>query len=133
DKPCVFDLKGIPTALSVCEDIWFPEPMAQAKAAGARLMLNLNASPYHQGKQLEREAIVAQRAREGQMPVVYTNLVGGQDELVFDGGSVVIDSNGTTQFRAPSFTEGQYTVALTYGVAQQDSVPTQSLAVIPDN
>ncbi|HEY8941543.1 MAG TPA: nitrilase-related carbon-nitrogen hydrolase, partial [Cellvibrio sp.] len=96
DKPCVFDLNGVPTALSVCEDIWFPEPMAQARAAGARLMLNLNASPYHQGKQQEREAVVALRAREGQMPVVYTNLVGGQDELVFDGGSVVVDAAGHT-------------------------------------
>ncbi|HCS63001.1 MAG TPA: NAD+ synthase [Cellvibrio sp.] len=132
DSPCVFDLNGIPTALSVCEDIWFPEPMAQARMAGAKLMLNLNASPYHQGKQLERESVIAQRAREGQMPVVYTNLVGGQDELVFDGGSVVIDSNGATQFRAPSFTEGQFAVTLAWD-AQQVSAPTQSLEAIPDN
>lgn len=132
DKPCVFDLKGIPTALSVCEDIWFPEPMAQASAAGAKLMLNLNASPYHQGKQQEREAVIAQRAREGQMPVVYTNLVGGQDELVFDGGSVVIDTTGATRFRAPSFAEGQYPVALDWN-QQQVSVPQQSLEPIPDN
>lgn len=132
DKPCVFYLKGIPTALSVCEDIWFPEPMAQASAAGAKLMLNLNASPYHQGKQQEREAVIAQRAREGQMPVVYTNLVGGQDELVFDGGSVVIDTTGATRFRAPSFAEGQYPVALDWN-QQQVSVPQQSLEPIPDN
>src|SRR5690606_1762109 len=85
----VIDLAGWPTALSVCEDIWHPQPMAQARAAGARLMLNLNASPYHRGKQTEREAVLATRAQEGAMPVVYVNLVGGQDELVFDGGSVV--------------------------------------------
>lgn len=132
NSPCVFDLNGVPTALSVCEDIWFPEPMAQAKASGARLMLNLNASPYHQGKQLEREAVIAQRAREGQMPVVYTNLVGGQDELVFDGGSVVVDSNGITQFRAPSFSEGTFAVTLAWD-AQQVRVPIQSLDSIPDN
>lgn len=132
DSPCVFDLKGIPTALSVCEDIWFPEPMAQASAAGAKLMLNLNASPYHQGKQLEREAVIAQRAREGQMPVVYTNLVGGQDELVFDGGSVVIDHTGTTCFRAPSFAEGQFPVAVEWD-QQQVRVPLQTLDAIPDN
>lgn len=132
DKPCVFDLNGVPTALSVCEDIWFPEPMAQARAAGARLMLNLNASPYHQGKQQEREAVVALRAREGQMPVVYTNLVGGQDELVFDGGSVVVDAAGHTCFRAPAFDEGRFAVDLQWD-QQQIHVPVQSLHVIPDN
>ena len=132
DDACVFDLKGVPTALSVCEDIWFAEPMAKAKAAGAKLMLNLNASPYHQGKQQEREAVVAQRAREGGMPVVYTNLVGGQDELVFDGGSVVVDANGQTRFRAPAFSEGQLAVTLDWD-QQQISVPAQSVDAIPDN
>mgnify|MGYP003575063575 CR=1 FL=1 len=132
DDACVFDLKGVPTALSVCEDIWFAEPMAKAKAAGAKLMLNLNASPYHQGKQQEREAVVAQRAREGGMPVVYTNLVGGQDELVFDGGSVVVDANGQTRFRAPAFSEGQFAVTLDWD-QQQISVPAQSVDAIPDN
>ncbi len=132
DQPCVFDLKGVPTALSVCEDIWHPEPMAQAKLAGAKLMLNLNASPYHQGKQMEREAVVATRAREGQMPVVYTNLVGGQDELVFDGGSVVVDASGQTCFRAPAFDEGQFSIALHWD-QQQISVPVQALEPIPDN
>jgi len=112
DSPCVFDLNGVPTALSVCEDIWHPKPMAQAKETGAKLMLNLNASPYHQGKQQEREAVIALRAREGDMPVVYTNLVGGQDELVFDGGSVVVDASGQTQFRAPAFDEGEFAVTL---------------------
>ncbi len=132
DEACVFDLKGVPTALSVCEDIWFAEPMAKAKAAGAKLMLNLNASPYHQGKQQEREAVIALRAREGGMPVVYTNLVGGQDELVFDGGSVVVDASGQTRFRAPSFSEGQFAVTLDWD-QQQVNVPSQSLDAIPDN
>jgi NAD+ synthase (glutamine-hydrolysing) len=132
DKPCVFDLNGVPTALSVCEDIWFPEPMAQARAMGAKLLLNLNASPYHQGKQLQREAVVAQRAREGQMPVVYTNMVGGQDELVFDGGSVVVDVDGATQFRAPSFVEGQYAVDFDWD-GRLLKVANPSLEAIPDN
>jgi len=132
DEACVFDLNGVPTALSVCEDIWFAEPMAKAKAAGAKLMLNLNASPYHQGKQQEREAVIAQRAREGGMPVVYANLVGGQDELVFDGGSVVVDASGQTRFRAPAFNEGQFAVALSWD-QQHVSVPSQSLDAIPDN
>ncbi len=132
DQPCVFDLNGVPTALSVCEDIWHPEPMVQAKIAGAKLMLNLNASPYHQGKQLEREAVVAARACEGHMPVIYTNLVGGQDELVFDGGSMVVDTSGQTCFRAPAFDEGQFPVELRWD-QQQVSVPMQALESIPDN
>lgn len=109
---CVFELKGVPVALSICEDIWYPESMAQAKDAGAKLMISLNASPYHQHKQVEREVIIAQRAREGAMPVVYVNLVGGQDELVFDGGSVVVDATGQTQYRAPAFVDGEFSVVI---------------------
>lgn len=132
DKPCVFDLKGVPTALGVCEDIWFVEPMQQAKAAGAKLMISLNASPYHQRKQMEREAILAQRAREGSMPVVYANLVGGQDELVFDGSSVVVDAHGITQCRAPAFVEGNYAVVLDVASGEVQ-VPAQTCAPIPEN
>ncbi len=128
----LFELRGLPVALSICEDIWHPEPMAQAKLAGAQLMLNLNASPYHQGKQTEREAVVATRVREGGMPVVYVNLVGGQDELVFDGGSVVIDALGNTQFRAPAYDEGLFAakLAINQGVL---SIPTQNITPIGSN
>ncbi|MES2822406.1 MAG: NAD+ synthase [Pseudomonadota bacterium] len=128
-QPCIFDVKGVPTALTICEDIWHPEPMAQAKAAGAKLMLNLNASPYHQGKQTEREAVVCLRAREGAMPVVYVNLVGGQDELVFDGGSVLVDAKGQTQCRAPAFTEGLFAAHLEI-IAADLQVPIQTLTPI---
>ncbi len=127
--PCVFELCGQPTAITICEDIWHSGPMAQAAAAGARLMLNLNASPFHQGKQEEREAVVAARAREGNMTVVYTNLVGAQDELVFDGGSVVVSRQGETCFRAPAFIEGLYPLAL--NLADLNPV-TPSLAAIPN-
>lgn len=109
-EACVFDLCGVPTALTVCEDIWFPQPMAQAHAAGAKLMLNLNASPYHRGKQLEREQMLAERAQAGHMPIAYVNLVGGQDELVFDGGSVLINATGELCQRAPAFDEGLFSV-----------------------
>jgi NAD+ synthase (glutamine-hydrolysing) len=131
---CVFKLNGVAIALSVCEDIWFPEPMAQAKAAGATLMLNLNASPYHQGKQLEREAVVANRAREGVMPVVYVNLVGGQDELVFDGGSFVVDAFGKTQYRAAAYEESLFVVQIDIVknvTPPQINVMPQNLADIP--
>ncbi|WP_158896449.1 MULTISPECIES: NAD+ synthase [unclassified Pseudomonas] len=110
DSAAVFDYQGVPIGVTICEDIWFAEPMAKARAAGARLMLNLNASPFHGGKQPEREAVVGERAREGGMPVVYVNQVGGQDELVFDGHSFVVDARGQVSQRAPAFVEGLYPV-----------------------
>ncbi len=103
DRACIFDLHGIPCALSICEDIWVRGTTFQAKAAGARLMLNINASPYHLGKTHTREEIVRAAVREGDMPVVYLNLVGGQDELVFDGASMVMNAEGEVVARAPEF------------------------------
>lgn len=113
-EPCVVDVGGLPVALSVCEDIWHPEPMLQARAAGARLMLNINASPFHMGKQIEREDALRQRCSEGAMPVLYVNQVGGQDELVFDGGSLAMAANGDVALRAPAFAEGLYTVDIDF-------------------
>ena len=112
DSAAVFDYQGVPIGVAICEDIWFAEPMARARAAGARLMLNLNASPFHGGKQPEREAVVGERAREGGMPVVYVNQVGGQDELVFDGHSFVVDAQGQVSQRPPAFVEGPYPVII---------------------
>jgi NAD+ synthase (glutamine-hydrolysing) len=105
DSACVFELDGVPVALTVCEDIWQEQPMLQARAAGARIMLNLNASPFHVGKQYEREQVLAQRATEGAMPVFYCNMVGGQDELVFDGGSCVVAADGKICVRAGMFSD----------------------------
>ncbi|AOS96896.1 Glutamine-dependent NAD(+) synthetase [Microbulbifer aggregans] len=105
DKPCVVDIAGIPTAITICEDIWHPQPVAQAAAAGAKLMLNINASPFHRGKAQERLELLGAQARAGNMPIVYVNWVGGQDELVFDGGSFAVDSQGKLAVRAPEFTE----------------------------
>ena len=104
-EPCIVNIKGVPVGLTVCEDIWFAEPAARAAAAGAQLLLNLNASPFHKGKAPEREELVAKRARETGLPIVYVNLVGGQDELVFDGGSFVMDRTGALACRAPFFVE----------------------------
>ncbi|NNJ85348.1 MAG: NAD+ synthase [Gammaproteobacteria bacterium] len=108
DEPVLVDIKGIPVALTICEDIWSPDPMRRAADAGAKLMLNINASPYHTGKIHEREILLAKRAREGSMPIVYVNLVGGQDELVFDGHSLVVDTEGEVIFRAPDFEAGLF-------------------------
>lgn len=105
DEACVFEIKGIPVALTICEDIWHRVPMQKAAKAGAKLVLNLNASPFHLGKELEREAVVAERVGECDLPLVYVNLVGGQDELVFDGCSFVMDAQGRLCQRSPSFSE----------------------------
>ena len=89
-----FSYKNTCIALTVCEDIWHDEPVTSAKALGAELILNLNASPFHINKQVERLSAVQQRARENQVAIAYVNLVGGQDELVFDGGSFVVNPSG---------------------------------------
>jgi NAD+ synthase (glutamine-hydrolysing) len=98
--------------LSICEDIWHPQPAAQAKAAGAQCLLNLNASPFHLGKHAERAAVVRARATETGLPVVYLNLTGGQDELVFDGDSFVCDAQGRIGQRLPAFEEALAAVDL---------------------
>ncbi len=106
----VADVAGVPLGITLCEDIWMPEPAQAAASAGARLIVNLNASPFHTGKRDEREAEVIQRALETACPVVYVNLVGGQDELVFDGGSFVVDATGQVCVRAPALETGLYAV-----------------------
>ena len=106
--PCVVNLFGIQVGITICEDIWFSEPLKQACDAGAQIMLTLNASPFHRGKQAEREELLAQRASECAIPMVYVNQVGGQDELVFDGNSFVVDGNGKVTQRAPAFEEGLF-------------------------
>lgn len=110
DQACVVEIKGILAAITICEDIWHPATTAQAKAAGAQLMLNLNASPFHRNKSSERLALLKARAREGAMPIIYANLVGGQDELIFDGESMVVAVDGELLHRAPAFAEGLYPV-----------------------
>ncbi len=122
DQPCVTDIAGIPVGITICEDIWEPGPAAQAVAAGARLLVNLNASPFHAGKRDEREAVLQQRARETGLAILYVNLVGGQDELVFDGGSFVVDATGSVSRHAPTCVEDLYPVDL------HNARPVQPLA-----
>ena len=106
NEPGLFEINGIKAAISICEDIWVPDPIQSAAAAGAEIMFNINASPYHRNKLVERETIIKQRAKESNMHIVYVNLVGGQDELVFDGNSLVVNNEGETIFHAPQFEEG---------------------------
>ena len=107
DAACVLEIAGIPVALSVCEDIWEEAPILDSAAAGAKLLLNLNASPFHRGKQRERFEVVGARARTAGIPVVYVNQVGGQDELVFDGGSFAVAATGEVMASAPNFREAE--------------------------
>ena len=126
-KPLIFRIKrglaplGVKSArssgfgsfvgVSICEDIWVEKGPVQAEAkAGVWLLINLSASPYHAGKRSERERLLARRARSTKAWVCYVNLVGGQDELIFDGGSMVVDPQGRIVFRAPQFQEGLYFV-----------------------
>ncbi len=102
----VIDVAGLRIGLTVCEDIWRPEPAALAAAAGAELILNLNASPYHRGKAAEREEVVGERVRETGCPVLYVNMVGGQDELVFDGRSFMVAADGRVQPLLPAWISG---------------------------
>jgi NAD+ synthase (glutamine-hydrolysing) len=105
-EPLVAEAGGAPVGLTICEDIWIPgEPETAEVEAGARLILNASASPYHRGKGMEREAMVAERARACGAPIALCNTVGGQDELVFDGHSFVVDEHGVTIARAPQFEE----------------------------
>jgi NAD+ synthase (glutamine-hydrolysing) len=105
-EPGLIEVAGVAIGLTICEDIWEPGPPATAEAlAGAQVIVNLSASPYHRGKGLERERMLAQRARDNLVSVLFCNMVGGQDELVFDGHSVALDHTGATIARAPQFEE----------------------------
>ena len=102
-EPCVFDVGGVAVGLVICEDLWFPEPVASTAQAGARLVLVPNASPFERDKHAQRDALLAQRAREAGIAVAYLNVVGGQDALVFDGASVLADAGGRVHPAARAF------------------------------
>lgn len=101
----VFVLKGIRIGLQICEDIWRPSPAAMSRAAGAEVIVAINGSPYELKSQAMREKAARARVGEVRVPLVYLNTVGGQDELVFDGGSFAMDSAGEIAFRAEPFRE----------------------------
>lgn len=98
-------IDGVTVAMLICEDVWEPEPSAQAAAAGADLLLVINASPWDAAKQVDREAVLSARARETGCAVAYVNMVGGQDEVVYDGGSLLINGDGSVAARAPAFVD----------------------------
>ncbi|MDC0598685.1 NAD+ synthase [Gammaproteobacteria bacterium] len=111
-------INNLPIAFTICEDLWEAGPMLQAAEAGAKLMININGSPFHADKLVERQAIIKTRALEGRMPVIYVNQVGGQDELVFDGTSMAVDHEGAVKVLAPPFEEALRLVKLNFSLGQ---------------
>jgi NAD+ synthase (glutamine-hydrolysing) len=105
NKAGVFEHQGVRCGILICADVWEPGPAKASKQAGAELLLVLNASPFHLEKQQQRYKVLGKRVEETSLPLVYANLVGGQDELVFDGNSVVIDRCGAPVQQLPAFTE----------------------------
>ena len=103
--PCVVELKGVRCGLAICADVWEPGAAEAAVQAGAELMLTLNASPFHMNKQARRYEVLRDRVAATATPVVYANLVGGQDELVFDGASFAMDGQGRLTHQSPAFVE----------------------------
>ncbi|MDH3548606.1 MAG: NAD+ synthase [Gammaproteobacteria bacterium] len=129
-QPAVFKLNGLRIGLNICEDVWKPGPMGASRAAGAECAFVINGSPFEVRSQEKRENVVRARVAEVGIPVVYVNHVGGQDELVFDGGSFVMDANGEVVYRARAFEESTHTLALTG--AATGVVPDRGCVAKPD-
>jgi len=135
DKPCVLQIAGIRLGFTICEDMWEQDPFKQARDAGADLMININASPYHIHKLEQRQALLKQRSIEGGFPIIYVNLVGGQDELVFDGASMAMSASGECHYLAPNFEADLHLVNVDIlnsdsqeFAAKRCEIPRQSLA-----
>jgi len=109
---CVFDAEGVKVGLLICEDAWFDAPAKDAKDAGAELLVVINASPFHIGKGGEREQMMRHRAQAVGLPLVYAHLVGGQDEIVFEGRSFALQADGALAGRAPSFKEDLFEITV---------------------
>ncbi len=124
--PLVVEIGGLRVGLLICEDAWFDEPARAACAAGAQLLCVINASPFHIDKADEREARMADRARAVGRPLLYSHLVGGQDEIVFDGASFALDARGQVTARAPAFEESLLMLDLA-----GDGTPHGPLAPVP--
>ena len=105
NTPCVFDLEGRKVGLTICEDLWFPEPAAQAQKAGAEILVSINASPFHRSQQAERYQRMGARVKETKLPLLYVHGVGGQDEIVFDGASFALGGDGMLGYQGETFRE----------------------------
>jgi len=110
--PCVFEVQGIKVGLLICEDAWFEQPAHETKACGAQILAVINASPFHMGKAQEREDKMRERCLATNLPLVYAHLVGGQDEVVFEGRSFALQASGDMAGRAKGFVEDDLQVTL---------------------
>ena len=125
--PLVFEMGGIRFGINICEDVWHPAPALAASNAGAQVLLIPNASPYSMNKQGARYEILRRRIEETGMSMIYANMVGGQDELVFDGGSFAMDGSGELAFQGVAFDEALSIVEL-----DADARPVGSIALLPE-
>ncbi|MGD8710366.1 MAG: NAD+ synthase, partial [Ectothiorhodospiraceae bacterium] len=110
ERPCVVEVGGCRVGLTICEDAWHPGPVSWSAEAGAQVVVNINASPFDQYKWIARESVLRERIGEANVPIVYCNMAGGQDEVVYDGGSCAFDARGALMMRAPRFETGLYAV-----------------------
>ncbi|MHB9154687.1 MAG: NAD+ synthase [Endomicrobiales bacterium] len=132
EKPLVIDVAGVPVGITICEDVWETEgPVRLSCAAGAKLVLVINASPYHAGKVKERELLIQKQAKQNKVFIAYVNLVGGQDELVFDGFSMVVSPQGKVMARARGFTEELLFVDLPLGKGGPKSARAPLVTPLP--
>ena len=122
DASCVVSIKGVRCGINICADVWEAGTADQARESGAEVLLVLNASPYHIGKQARRTEVLRERVAATGLPVVYANLVGGQDELVFDGGSFALDSRGEIRCQLPRFEEALAVVEFVDGEPQTGAI-----------
>ena len=121
---CVFELGGVRIGLLVCEDAWLTEPARETAAAGAQLLVVINASPFHVGKSAERETMMRERVVQTGLPLIYAHLVGGQDEVVFEGRSFALDAHGTIAARAPGFEEN---LAYVQVISDRDAIELEAV------
>lgn len=117
-EPCVFKLNDLTIGVNICEDTWDAAAPRAAREAGAQLLIVLNASPYHLRKQHTRYEVMRERVAETGIPLIYANMVGGQDELVFDGASFVLDRSGAIMQQLPAFKEALGVITVANGVPQ---------------
>jgi NAD+ synthase (glutamine-hydrolysing) len=128
NTPTIIELNGFKLGLSICEDIWDPATAVAARDAGAQVIINLNASPYSVAKRVARLSALRAAQQASGLPIIYCNLIGGQDELVFDGGSLALDHHGTVVASAPDFDQAMLTLELTQ---HSDAVHVQGPQHLP--
>ncbi len=129
-SPGIFEVNGLRVALSVCEDIWHEKVVKQAQENGANLMLNINASPFHLRKIEDRKRLISSHAAKYELPIIYANQVGGQDELVFDGTSMAMDGNGKQVLQLDKFKSDSRIISF---VENDDVLITEDEMVIPED